>query len=170
MQTHAPRLVREDCALTEECVLLAIASEAAGKWLARGSPPSKSSWRVCGRMDPTQGHEVVRCAERPGRDTRFAKPDAREYNGKAVLRGSDTRSGITECRNTEFDIRWKCSKVIRVAKLNGFRNLRTQQRALSQCHFFGDGSGIFFLVCFLFFPLIDGSCGMHFVCVVGVCR
>ena len=85
-----------------------------------------------------------------------------------------SRNGITECRNTEFDIRWKCSKVIRVAKLNGFRILRTQQRALSQCHFFGDGPRIVFLVCFLFFPLIDGSCDACCVCcgglsVIGFC-
>ena len=151
--------------------MFSLAPESAGKRQAGALPRRRAPWRVCGRMDPTQGRRVERCAERPGWDLRFAKPDAREENREAALRGSDTRNGITECRNTEFDIRWKCSKVIRVAKLNGFRILRTQQRALSQCHFFGDGSGIFcFLVCFLFFPLIDGSCGMHFVCVVGVCR
>ena len=66
-------------------------------------------------------------------------------------------------------------KVDRVAsRMDGFRILRTQQRALSQCHFFGDGSGIFFLVCFLFFPLIDGSCDAFCVCcgglsVIGFC-
>ena len=40
-------------------------------------------------MDPTQGREVERCAERPGRDIRFAKPEAGEYNGEAALRGGD---------------------------------------------------------------------------------
>ena len=63
-------------------------------------------------------------------------------------------------------------KVDQVAsRMDGFRILRTQQRALSQCHFLGMDH---FVVCFLFFPLIDGSCDACCVCcgglsVIGFC-
>ena len=66
-------------------------------------------------------------------------------------------------------------KVDRVAsRMDGFRILRTQQRALSQCHFLGMDQGFvsWFVSCF--FPLIDGSCDACCVCcgglsVIGFC-
>ena len=138
--------------LAEECVLLAIASEAAGKWLARGSPPHRRACGECAVAWIPLKAAGLNDAPKDQVGTSDLQNRKRGSRMEKLPFGAVTsRNGITECRNTEFDIRWKCSKVIRVAKLNGFRILRTQQRALSQCHFLGMDQGFLFLGLFLVF-------------------
>ena len=97
--------------------MFSLAPESAGKRQAGALPCRRTPWRVCDQVDPTQGHVLVDVPKEQAGKPGLRNRDPGSTVEKLPERAVKPEQGTTQCKNTEFDIRWKCSKVYRVAAL-----------------------------------------------------